>query len=70
MTLEKKCNSCNENFLIKENSLTSQPNLQNEKAYCPNCKTELYTGNTNGWFTVQKNETSIKMNSLCEYPMP
>ena len=69
MTIKKKCEHCNTELLITENSLLFEEKKSLEIAYCAVCKKEVHSALTDGWFFVELFEDDDKKITEVTFPM-
>jgi CRISPR/Cas system-associated protein Csx1 len=70
MKIQLKCNNCETELEIVENTLLFSEEKRLESAHCPVCENEVYTGKTDGWYYVQTTENIKKeITENCIYPM-
>jgi Zn finger protein HypA/HybF involved in hydrogenase expression len=70
MSIKIKCTSCKTEYSVLENKLNKELNPTLEKAFCPKCKTEIYSIEIDGWLTVEAIGEKDKNADKCVYPMP
>lgn len=64
------CKTCKIELSIQENSFIVSESKTIEKAHCVKCETEIYQGQTDGWFFVEIIEEEKNATQQCIYPMP
>ena len=64
------CKSCQANLTIMENSFFVSEPKKNEKAFCIKCESEVYEGQTDGWYYVEIADEKKTATQQCIYPMP
>lgn len=66
-----KCNTCGTDLIIVDNILLFEGEKSTEIANCTICNSEVYKGETDGWYFVEIiNEQLFQTLPPCIYPMP
>lgn len=62
-----KCENCQSQLDVVEESLMFSGDKVTERVFCPHCKNEVYSGETDGWFAILSQ--SEKTDAECVFPM-